>query len=180
LLGAGGMGAVYRAAQIGPGGGAGAAAGEVAVKVLHPDIGADPSISKRFDREAESAARLDHPHCVRVLDHGATADGIKYLVMELLVGEELTDHLGHPWPAREALALLEQILDGLAHAHAQGIVHRDLKPENVFMVREAEGAPMAKLVDFGIAKLLDADGAVEVLTRAGMVFGTPRYMSPEQ
>jgi len=173
LLGAGGMGAVYKAKHI-------TLKRDVAVKVLHPDIGADPSISKRFDREAQSASRLDHPNCVRVTDFGSTAAGIKYLVMELLEGEELGDRLGHPWEPDAALELLEQIFAGLAHAHAHGIVHRDLKPENVFLTRDFRGQEVAKLVDFGIAKLLDSEGAVEVLTRAGMVFGTPRYMSPEQ
>ncbi|HVI01899.1 MAG TPA: serine/threonine-protein kinase, partial [Enhygromyxa sp.] len=173
LLGAGGMGAVYKARHI-------TLARDVAIKILHPDIGGDPSISKRFDREAQSASRLDHPNCVRVSDFGTTADGIKYLVMELLEGQELTARLGQPWAPDAALALLEQVLAGLEHAHACGIVHRDLKPENVFLTRDAMGNEVAKIVDFGIAKLLDADGATEVLTRAGMVFGTPRYMSPEQ
>lgn len=173
LLGAGGMGAVYKACHI-------TLKRNVAVKVLHPDIGGDPSISKRFDREAQSASRLDHPNCVRVTDFGTTAKGVKYLVMELLEGEELSARLGQPWAPDAALDLLEQVFAGLEHAHACGIVHRDLKPENVFVTRDYRGKELAKLVDFGIAKLLDADGAVEVLTRAGMVFGTPRYMSPEQ
>src|SRR5690606_21332870 len=145
-----------------------------------PDIRGDASISKRFDREAQGASRLDHPSCVRVSDFGTTAGGIKYLVMELLEGEELGERLGQPWAPDAALELLEQIFAGLEHAHACGIVHRDLKPENIFLTRDPQGRDVAKIVDFGIAKLLDADGAAEVLTRAGMVFGTPRYMSPEQ
>ncbi|WP_146155252.1 serine/threonine-protein kinase, partial [Enhygromyxa salina] len=173
LLGAGGMGAVYRARHT-------TLERDVAVKVLHTDIGADSSISKRFDREAQSASRLDHPNCVRVTDFGTTQAGVKYLVMELLVGEELGARLGQPWEPEAACEVLDQILAGLEHAHHCGIVHRDLKPENVFMSRGLDGREVAKIVDFGIAKLLDADGAAEVLTRAGMVFGTPRYMSPEQ
>jgi serine/threonine protein kinase len=173
LLGAGGMGAVYKAEHTG-------LEREVAVKILHPDIGADQSISKRFDREAQSASRLDHPNCVHVTDFGTTDTGVKYLVMELLEGEELGDRLGQPWDPDDACEVLDQILAGLEHAHHHGIVHRDLKPENVFMTRSFRGEDVAKIVDFGIAKLLDADGAVEALTRAGMVFGTPRYMSPEQ
>jgi serine/threonine protein kinase len=173
LLGAGGMGAVYKARHLG-------LERDVAIKILHPDIGGDPSISKRFDREAQSASRLDHPNCVRVSDFGTTAEGIKYLVMELLEGEELHARLGQPWPPDAVLYVIEQVLAGLEHAHACGIVHRDLKPENVFVTHDAKGNEVAKIVDFGIAKLLDADGATEVLTRAGMVFGTPRYMSPEQ
>ena len=174
LLGTGGMGAVFRAHHV-------ELKRDVAVKVLHPDIGADQSISKRFDREAQSASRLDHPNCVRVTDFGTTKSGVKYLVMELLEGEELGAQLGKPWAPAAACEVLDQILSGLEHAHKAGIVHRDLKPENVFMSRgSSPGRSVPKIVDFGIAKLLDADGAAEVLTRAGMVFGTPRYMSPEQ
>ena len=172
LLGAGGMGAVYKAHHTG-------LQRDVAIKILHPDIGADESISKRFDREAHSASRLDHPNCVRVSDFGTTAEGVKYLVMELLVGGELGARLGQPWAPEAACEILDQILAGLDHAHQNGIVHRDLKPENVFLSQQG-GQEIAKIVDFGIAKLLDAEGAAEVLTRAGMVFGTPRYMSPEQ
>jgi serine/threonine protein kinase len=173
LLGAGGMGAVYKAHHT-------ELQRDVAIKILHPDIGADPSISKRFDREAQSASRLDHPNCVRVTDFGTTSAGVKYLVMELLEGEELGARLGKPWAPEAACVVLDQVLAGLEHAHHNGIVHRDLKPENVFLTRAPGGQENAKIVDFGIAKLLDADGATEVLTRAGMVFGTPRYMSPEQ
>jgi serine/threonine protein kinase len=177
LLGAGGMGAVYKAHHT-------ELQRDVAIKILHPDIGGDQSISKRFDREAQSASRLDHPNCVRVTDFGTTPTGVKYLVMELLEGEELGARIGKPWAPEAACVVLDQIFAGLEHAHHHGIVHRDLKPENVFLTREggtrAGGIEVAKLVDFGIAKLLDADGAAEVLTRAGMVFGTPRYMSPEQ
>jgi len=173
LLGQGGMGAVFRGKHVN-------LQREVAIKVLHPEIGNDGQIAKRFEREAHSASRLDHPHCVRVTDFGATPEGMKYLVMELLQGSELTKRLGQPWPWLEAATIVEQVLEALAHAHQNGIVHRDLKPENVFLTRDFAGREIAKIVDFGIAKLLDGDGSKEALTRAGMVFGTPRYMSPEQ
>jgi serine/threonine protein kinase len=173
LLGQGGMGAVFKATHVG-------LHREVAIKVLHPEIGSDGQIAKRFEREAHSASRLDHPHCVRVTDFGATADGMKYLVMELLSGCELTKKLGKPWPWAEAIVVVEQVLEALVHAHQNGIVHRDLKPENVFLTTDFKGQEIAKIVDFGIAKLLDSQGSKEALTRAGMVFGTPRYMSPEQ
>ncbi|MFV8753611.1 serine/threonine-protein kinase [Nannocystaceae bacterium ST9] len=174
LLGQGGMGAVFKATHVG-------LKREVAIKVLHPEIGNDGQIAKRFEREAHSASRLDHPHCVRVTDFGATAEGMKYLVMELLVGCELTKRLGKPWAWPDAVAIVEQVLEALVHAHHHGIVHRDLKPENVFLARDFKGEEVAKIVDFGIAKLLDGEGGgKEALTRAGMVFGTPRYMSPEQ
>ena len=172
LLGVGGMGAVFRAHHTG-------LDRDVAIKILHPDIARDPSIGKRFEREATSASRLDHPNCVRVTDFGTTEAGITYLVMEMLEGSELADKLGSPWTAAAAIETATQILAGLEHAHHFGIVHRDLKPENVFMTTDYRGQELVKLVDFGIAKLIDEQG-VEKLTRQGVVFGTPRYMSPEQ
>jgi len=172
LLGVGGMGAVFKGRHTGLQRG-------VAIKVLHPEIGRDPSVSKRFDREAHSASRLDHPNCVRVTDFGTTENGTKYLVMELLEGGDLDGRLGQPWPPDRAVATIEQVLHGLEHAHHVGIVHRDLKPENIFVTRDFRGEEVIKIVDFGIAKLLDEQGS-EKLTRQGVVFGTPRYMSPEQ
>ena len=173
LLGQGGMGAVFRGRHLG-------LARDVAIKVLRPELGRSDASSKRFDREAHSVSRLDHPNCVRVFDFGTTRGGIKYLVMELLAGAELEASLGQPWAPARAVDTIVQILEGLEHAHHFGIVHRDLKPENVFVTRDFRGREIVKLVDFGIAKLIDEDGAREQLTRAGMVFGTPRYMSPEQ
>jgi eukaryotic-like serine/threonine-protein kinase len=173
LLGQGGMGAVFRGHHLG-------LARDVAIKVLRPELGRTDAAAKRFDREAHSVSRLDHPNCVRVTDFGTTEGGIKYLVMELLAGAELEASLGQPWPPVQAIDTIVQILEGLEHAHHVGVVHRDLKPENVFVTRDYRGRELVKLVDFGIAKLIDDDGTKEQLTRAGMVFGTPRYMSPEQ
>jgi serine/threonine protein kinase len=172
LLGVGGMGAVFKGLHTGLQRG-------VAIKVLHPEIGRDPAVSKRFDREAQSASRLDHPNCVRVTDFGTTENGTKYLVMELLEGGELDGRLGQPWPPDRAVATIEQVLRGLEHAHYVGIVHRDLKPENIFVTKDFHGDEVIKIVDFGIAKLIDEQGS-EKLTRQGIVFGTPRYMAPEQ
>ncbi|EDM79092.1 serine/threonine protein kinase [Plesiocystis pacifica SIR-1] len=178
VLGAGGMGAVFRGHHSG-------LKRDVAIKVLHPEIsqGRDASMTKRFEREAHSASRLDHPNCVRVTDFGTTGDGTKYLVMELLTGGELADRLDAAWDPSEATAVMRQIFAGLEHAHHFGVVHRDLKPENVFMTQDYRGREVVKIVDFGIAKLLDAgegEGGHEKLTRQGVVFGTPRFMAPEQ
>jgi serine/threonine protein kinase len=172
LLGTGGMGAVFKGHHVGLG-------RDVAIKVLHPEFGRDPSVGKRFEREATSASRLDHPNCVRVTDFGTTETGTTYLVMELLSGTELKARLGQPWAAQAMIATAKQMLAGLEHAHHFGVVHRDLKPENVYVTKDYRGDEVVKLVDFGIAKLLDEQG-VEKLTRQGVVFGTPRYMSPEQ
>src|SRR5690606_39477428 len=117
-----------------------------------PDIRGDASISKRFDREAQGASRLDHPSCVRVSDFGTTAGGIKYLVMELLEGEELGERLGQPWAPDAALELLEQIFAGLEHAHACGIVQRDLQPATIFLTRAPRGRETATTVAFAIAR----------------------------
>jgi serine/threonine protein kinase len=173
LIGEGGMGAVFRGHHVRRG-------RDFAIKVLHPDYCSDPELVKRFDREAQGAARLDHPNCVRVTEAGTTRDGTKYLVMELLEGAELQDHVHGPTEPRRAVELILQIVRGLEHAHAQGLIHRDLKPQNIFVTRDRDGHEVLKLVDFGIAKIVHGDGSLEQMTRAGMVFGTPQYMSPEQ
>ncbi len=173
LIGEGGMGAVFRGRDV-------LQRIDVAIKVLHPDFSRDPELSRRFEREAKSAKRLNHPNCIQVIEFGETADGMKYLVMQLLEGTELQNIVdGAVEPAR-AVDLILQVLRGLEHAHTQGVIHRDLKPQNIFVTRENDGSQVLKLVDFGIAKIVTGDGAHEQMTRAGMVFGTPQYMSPEQ
>ncbi|HET6581799.1 MAG TPA: serine/threonine-protein kinase, partial [Nannocystaceae bacterium] len=172
LLGSGGMGAVFKGHHIG-------LERDVAIKVLHPSLGRDHEISARFDREARSASRLDHPNCVSVTDYGSTEDEMKFMVMQLLEGNELGRMLGQPLPALRAIELVLQIVRALEHAHAQGVVHRDIKPENVFITRDHAGREVLKLVDFGIAKIMSADGGKR-MTKVGLVFGTPAYMSPEQ
>jgi len=172
LLGSGGMGAVFKGHHIG-------LERDVAIKVLHPSLGHDPEISARFDREARSASRLDHPNCVSVTDYGSTEDDMKFMVMQLLEGTELGRVLGKPLAPLRAIELVLQIVRGLEHAHAQGVVHRDIKPENVFITRDHSGREVLKLVDFGIAKIMTVDGGKR-MTQVGLVFGTPAYMSPEQ
>ena len=172
LIGVGGMAAVFRAHHEG-------LKRDLAVKVLHPNLSANSEMSARFEREARSASRLDHPNCVQVTDFGSTEDGMMYMVMQLLEGAELTGMLTAPIGAPRAVELILQILRGLEHAHGNGVVHRDIKPENVFVTTDHEGDEVLKLVDFGIAKLTDATIDTHK-TSAGLVFGTPAYMSPEQ
>jgi serine/threonine-protein kinase len=173
LLGTGGMGSVYRAEHVHVG-------RKAAVKVLHPDLCRSPPERERFRREARVASRLRSPHVVEVLDFGEDAAGRPYLVMELLEGEPLRAVLereGRIAPPR-AVRLLRQLLDGLGAAHAEGIVHRDLKPENLWLSRSADGE-LLRVLDFGIAKWSDAR-ADAARTQAGLVVGTPEYLSPEQ
>ncbi len=172
LIGVGGMAAVFRAHHEG-------LHRDLAIKVLHPNLSANSEMSARFEREARSASRLDHPNCVQVTDFGSTDEGMMYMVMQLLEGSELTGMLGKPIGSPRAVELMLQILRGLEHAHVKGVVHRDVKPENVFVTRDHDDAEVLKLVDFGIAKLTDATTDTHK-TSAGLVFGTPAYMSPEQ
>src|SRR6188768_4454191 len=173
-LGVGGMGAVYRAEHT-------MMRRDLAIKVLLPELGGKEEFARRFEREAESASRLTHPNIITVTDFGRTAEGSLFLVMEFLAGESLSDAIaaGPMAPAR-ALAIHRQILRGLEHAHAAGIVHRDLKPENIMLVERDGQREVVKILDFGIAKVTQPQSAGEALTQAGVIFGTPEYLSPEQ
>ncbi len=172
LLGAGGMGAVYRGFQAG-------LRREVAVKVLPTVLAQDSNYIARFNREAEVSASLEHAHIVPVYDYG-TQDGISYVVMRLLTGGSLADRLRIAEEEKRALpslteisAMLRQLAGALDYAHNRGVIHRDLKPGNIMFDNQGD----AFLVDFGIAKLLKATTS---LTGTGMGVGTPSFMPPEQ
>src|SRR3982074_847731 len=176
LLGAGGMGEVYRARDS-------RLKREVAIKVLPPALSADADRLRRFEQEALATAALNHPNILAVFDIG-TYESSPYVVSELLDGETLRDRLrGGSIAVRKALDYALQIAHGLAAAHERGIIHRDLKPENLFITKDGR----IKILDFGLAKLLpsqpDPEGSAPTQTQGtdpGMVLGTVGFMSPEQ
>jgi len=177
LIGVGGMGRVYGAEQV-------ALGRTVAVKVVHPHLANDEMASARFLNEARAASRLSHPNSVAIFDFGRTADGHSYIVMEYLRGRDLgrVAQEEGPLPLKRIVDVLRQTLAALEEAHALGIVHRDLKPENVVLEPLRSGLDCVKVVDFGLAKLLENDAPVSggrALTQPGIVCGTPEYMSPE-
>jgi serine/threonine-protein kinase len=173
LLGRGGMGSVYEAVDVDLG-------RRVALKVMLPELTRDPVLLERFRREVRNTALLTHPNVVQVTDYGRLGNEPPFLVMELLEGRTLVARLkkGRLEP-RRAVRIALQVLSALAAAHDAGVVHRDLKPENVFLVGLEGGVELVKLLDFGLAKLMD-DEAFARLTRTGVLVGTPRYAAPEQ
>jgi len=175
LLGRGGMGRVYRATDVG-------LDRPVAVKMLDSALLADPTMAKRFQREARAATRLRHPNSVAVMDFGQTDDGQMYLVMELVGGRSLTRLIADEFPvAHERVVRIgAQILAALSEAHAHGVLHCDLKPENVMVESRRDEADAVKVLDFGVAKIAEGGPALSRLTQIGSVCGTPGYMSPEQ
>ena len=173
-IGIGGMGAVYRAEHT-------MMRRDLAIKVLLPELSGKEEFARRFEREAESASRLAHPNIIAVTDFGHTNEGSLFLVMEFLAGESLSAAIaGGPMPLPRALNILRQMLRGLEHAHAAGVIHRDLKPENIMLVERDGQRDVVKILDFGIAKVTQPQSGGEALTQAGVIFGTPEYLSPEQ
>jgi serine/threonine-protein kinase len=173
LIGRGGMGAVYVAEhpEIGR---------RVAVKVLAPELGHVPGLSERFVAEARAATRIEHPNVITIFDFGRTASGQLYQVIELLKGRDLSQLIRErgALPLAEVVPYVEQLCDGLTAAHEQGVVHRDLKPENIFVL---DRQPLAlKILDFGIAKLLEPGAQAAPHTVTGMVIGSPFTIAPEQ
>jgi serine/threonine-protein kinase len=180
LIGEGGMGKVYAAEHV-------MMKKRLAVKVLHRELTSVPDVVARFEREAMAAANIEHPNVAAATDFGKLADGSVFLVLEFVQGRNLRDEMADgPLPVERALHIARQIAAGLGSAHLQGIVHRDLKPENVMLVEKAGDRDFVKVLDFGIAKVpidevpTEAKYKDQPITRAGMVFGTPEYMAPEQ
>lgn len=197
VIGEGGMGRVYRVRHV-------SLDRTFAMKILRRELATDDELATRFVREAKATAAIKHPNIVQITDFGLLAGGIPYFVMELLVGRTLRDFLRNgPVPKDHALSILRQLASGLDAAHEAGVIHRDLKPENVFLtdstqaVRKQESAgwdcapggqgivsegasrgsaACVRLVDFGASRVVGASR----MTREGIVFGTPYYMSPEQ
>ncbi|MBI5531088.1 MAG: serine/threonine protein kinase [Deltaproteobacteria bacterium] len=170
-LGEGGMGTVYRVRHK-------VLQRLFAMKVLRREVAREKDLCTRFIQEARTAATISHPNVVQITDYGQLVDGTPYFVMELLEGKPLSKMIkaGGPLPAARAVRIVEQIAGGVGAAHRAGVVHRDLKPDNVFVL-ETEGSwAQVKILDFGVAKVAGSAS----ITRTGMVFGSPHYMSPEQ
>ncbi len=172
MLGEGGMGVVYKATH--------AVIGKpLAVKVLRGEVSRDAEVVARFKQEAQSATAIGNEHIIDITDFGVLPEGATYFVMEFLDGISLSHTIEHerPLSAVRTMAIGKQLCDALSAAHERGIVHRDLKPDNVYLIRRHGTKDFVKVLDFGIAKVA---GGTSKLTKAGQVFGTPHYMSPEQ
>jgi serine/threonine protein kinase len=173
-LGAGGMGSVWVADHL-------TLRTRVVVKFMSAELARDPSHVARFSKEASAAAAVKSPHVVQTFDHGVAPNGVPFIVMELLEGEDLATTLARAGrlPLGIVAEIVAQTARALARAHSAGVVHRDIKPENIFLCHAEEGEIFAKVLDFGIAKMRGSTGN-HAITRTGAVLGTPYYMSPEQ
>ena len=181
LLGEGGMGRVYLGEHA-------LMRKRVAIKILHRELTQMPEVVARFEREAMAAANIDHTNIAAATDFGKLPDGSVFLILEYIQGKSLRELIdAGPLHIERALHIARQIASALVSAHALGIVHRDLKPENVMLVEKAGDPDFVKVLDFGIAKVpvqeVSERGSIrpaKVITRVGMIFGTPEYMAPEQ
>jgi serine/threonine protein kinase len=174
-VGEGGMGAVYQAEHA-------LIEKRIALKVLFPELTRRADLVARFLQEAKAASRIGHENVIDISDFGQSPEGLVYIAMEYLDGRDLSQLIKSDGPQswQRARPILMQIAKALRAAHEHGIIHRDMKPENVFLIQR-EGRPdFVKVLDFGIAKSVNNDEGGPRLTQAGMIFGTPEYMSPEQ
>ncbi len=171
-IGEGGMGSVFEASHT-------RVRRRFAIKVLAPEVASNPEAFTRFRREAEITSELGHPHIIEVIDFNVTPAGAPYMVMELLQGESLGDHIQREGalPLARVEAILRQTASALAAAHRRGVIHRDLKPQNIFLCRREDGSEVVKVLDFGISKV---KGSRSMMTGTHVVIGTPNYMTPEQ
>ena len=174
LLGQGGFGQVYVAKQMEP------VQRHVAIKLIRPEM-SSPHVLSRFNMERQSLAVMNHPNIAKVFDGGTTDEGRPYFVMELVSGLPITKYASqNQLTVRNRLMLFLDVCHGIQHAHQKGVVHRDLKPSNIIVAAD-EGAPVVKVIDFGVAKAISRDRPDEtMLTTVTQMIGTPRYMSPEQ
>lgn len=179
-IGAGAMGAVWLAEQL-------SVDRKVAVKLLHPSENQSNGLDARFAVEAKAIARLNHPNCITLYDFGYSEElEAFYTVIEYVKGVVLGKKMGAPIGFNDAIAIIRQAALGLDHAHFHNILHRDLKPDNLMLAEQSDGSELLKILDFGIAKIVHGEfgeisGDDDIrLTKAGEVFGTPAYMSPEQ
>ena len=175
LLGKGGMGAVYEATDT-------RINRTVAVKILSGAMFGNRDALRRFEREAQTAGRLQHPNIITVFDYGVLSTEGAFLVMELFRGESLRQILEREGKldARTIVAWFGQVLDGVEAAHRQGIIHRDLKPDNILVAQSANGAARLCILDFGLARLNEQEFAAQSVTVPGTIMGTFGYMPPEQ
>lgn len=174
-IGQGGMGVVFKATHV-------RISRPAAIKILNPELAGDPEVVARFGREAEMASRLNHPNAVGIYDVGEEENGLVYIAMEYVDGEQLSkiiEREGHLPPLRTA-NIIRQVAGALDAAHQLNIVHRDLKPDNIMICRQAGKVDWVKVVDFGIAKQTRHGFGYQSVTRRGLILGTPEYMAPEQ
>src|SRR5262245_22761438 len=175
-IGEGGCGVVFMAEQEEP------VRRQVALKIIKPGMDTK-SVIARFEIERQALALMDHPDIAKVFDAGATEDGRPYFVMELVEGVRITDYCDqHSLSTKARLELFVQVCDAIQHAHQKGIIHRDIKPSNILVTAGADGKPVSKIIDFGIAKVTTGQQLTDktIFTALEMLIGTPAYMSPEQ
>lgn len=175
VLGSGGMGSVYRATQVRVG-------RQVALKVINAELAWDLAVVARFQREGRAIAALIHPNIVQVYDFGQTDEGQLFMAMELVGGKTLADVIREeaPLDPTRVVHIGSQIFDALAEAHEHGVIHRDLKPENIFVSETGRRRDVVKIVDFGVAKIVNEPKTESMVTARGAILGSPKYMAPEQ